>query len=152
MLSSRDTLTDRGYTLLEMLVTLSIGATLLGIAVANLREYNSGSKNSVALVQGFIKQVRVKGISRTAAYKVYSSSAGKQIFSSFANTCSSTVFTPDTTLVLDMPQGSKLLSPTWSACFNARGLAQSAITISIATEDAGTKRVELMLGGGTREL
>jgi prepilin-type N-terminal cleavage/methylation domain-containing protein len=143
---------DRGFTLIEVLVTLSLSAALLGITAATLREYNRSSKNALSLIQSFVKQARIKGISRTAAYKVFADSSGKKILTSFADKCASTTFVPDTALVLEMPVGTKLLSPTWSVCFNARGLTESNITISVATEDSGTKSIEILLGGGTREV
>ena len=125
---------------------------MLGIVAANLRAYNRSSQNAVSMIQGFVKQARAKGISRTAAYKIYADASGATIRTSFANACTSTTFTTDTSLVLDMPEETKLLSPTWSVCFNSRGLATSNITISIKTRDVGTKQVEVLLGGGTREL
>lgn len=142
----------RGFTLIEVLVTLSLSAALLGITAASLREYNKSSKNALSLIQGFIKQTRIKGISRTAAYKIYADSSGKKILTSFADKCSSTTFIPDNSLVLEMPAGTKLLTPTWSVCFNARGLTESNVTITFVTEDSGSKSVEILLGGGTREV
>ncbi len=144
--------TQRGFTLIELLVTLSVSAALMGIVAANLSAYNRSSKNAVSMVQGFFKQARAKGISRTAAYRVYAESSGKRILTSFANTCASATFTPDTSLVLEMPQGTTLLSPTWNVCFSARGLATTNVTVPIKTTDAGTKTIEVLLGGGTREL
>jgi hypothetical protein len=129
-----------------------LSAALLGIAAASLREYNKGSKNATSLIQGFVKQARIKGISRTAAYKIFAESSGKKILTAFADTCSSSTFTPDNALFLEMPLGTKLVSPTWSVCFNARGLTESNVTIPVSTEDSGTKSIEILLGGGTREL
>ncbi len=142
----------RGYTLIELLVTMTIGSVMVGIVAANLRAYNRSSKNAVSMIQGFVKQARAKGIARTAAYRIYADASGTAIRTSFANACTSTAFTTDTSLVLSMPEETKLLSPTWSVCFNSRGLATSNVTISMKTRDAGTKQVEVLLGGGTREL
>lgn len=143
---------NEGFTLIEVLVALSLSAALLGITAASLREYNKSSKNAQSLIQSFIKQARIKGISRTAAYKIFSDSSGKKILASFADKCSSPTFTSDSALVLEMPVGTKLLTPTWSVCFNARGLTESNVTITFATEDSGNKSIEVLLGGGTREV
>ena len=143
---------QRGYTLVELLVTMTVGSILMGITAANLRAYSRGSKNAVAMIQGFVKQARAKAISRTAAYKIYADPGGKKIRTSFANSCSSATFVTDASLVLDMPEETSLVSPSWSVCFNSRGIADSNITISFKTRDAGTKQLEVLLGGATREL
>ena len=152
MLWIRESKNCGGFTLIEVLVTLTISAALMGITAASLKEYNRSSRNAAAQIQGFIKQARVKGMSRTAAYKIYPDPAGSRILTSYANRCSSTTFTPDAALVLDMPVGTKLTTPTWSVCFNARGLAQSNITIPFNSDDVGMKSIEVLLGGGTREV
>lgn len=143
---------QRGYTLLELLVTLSIGASLLGITAASLKEYSRASQNAIASLQGFVKQVRVKAISRTAAYKVTPDSSRKRIVTQFANSCSSGTFTNDTALVLDLPDGAILAATTWSFCVNARGLVEANTVIGVTTKDKGLRQVEVLLGGGTREL
>jgi prepilin-type N-terminal cleavage/methylation domain-containing protein len=142
----------KGFTLIEVLVTLTISAALMGITAASLKEYNRSSRNASALIQGFVKQARVKGMSRTAAYKIYPDASGTRILTSYANRCSSTTFIPDSALILEMPVGTKLTTPTWNVCFNARGLAQSNITIPFNSDDVGMKSIEVLLGGGTREL
>jgi prepilin-type N-terminal cleavage/methylation domain-containing protein len=145
-------LPQHGYTLIELLVTMAVGSVMIGIAAANLRAYNRSSKNAVSMIQGFVKQARAKGIARTAAYRIYADGDGTAIRTSFANSCTSASFTVDTALVLTMPEETKLLTPTWSVCFNSRGLANSNVTIPFKTRDTGTKQVEVLLGGGTREL
>lgn len=145
-------LSQSGFTLLELMVALSLSGILMGIAAANVRAYNCSSKNAVSMIQGFVKLVRAKGISRTAAYKIYPDPGGKKILTSFANTCSDSIFTVDNNLTLDMPEQTKLLIPTWTTCLNSRGLANANVIISFSTKDAGTKQLEIMLGGGTREL
>ena len=143
---------SRGYTLLELLVTLSIGTSLIGLTAAGLKEYSRSSKNAVASLHSFIKQVRVKSISRTAAYRVAPSTNGREIRTSFANTCASPSFTSDSSLTLELPDGSILSSTSWSFCITPRGLVEANTVIGIQTEDAGIKSIEVLLGGGTREL
>jgi type IV fimbrial biogenesis protein FimT len=142
---------EAGYTIFELVVTLALVGILAGLAIAGLHGYVRQSQNAAAMIQGFVKQVRAKAIARTAAYRITASSLG-ELSTSFANRCSDTSFAPDESLVLHLPPYTRFAEIGWSVCVNSRGLATPNVTITVDADDGESTRVEIMLGGATRQL
>jgi len=142
---------ERGFTLLETMVVITIASILMGTAIASLREFNRPALNAADQIRSLFKQVRAKAISQTASYRV-SGSSSEKITTSYADKCSSSTFANDQKLFLDMPEGAILQTTGWTVCINPRGIADTNVIMRIKGSDGTTKRVEVMLGGATRVL
>ena len=140
-----------GMTLLEVLVALGLATIMSGIAVANLRQLNSESKNASAYMTSFIKQVRARAIASTLAYRIRPTSAN-YLISESSTTCSGTIWSADSRNRLSLPLSTRLLDTSWDICFNSRGFPDGNLEISLREANGATDKVEVMLGGATRTL
>jgi len=125
----------------------------MGIATANLKGLNNPSQSAAAMYRSYLKEVRAKAVARTAAYMIVPNS-NNGLTASYSDRCSDsfTSFVGDSQMNFELPSGATFLNTSWSVCFTSRGLASSAVTVSIIGDDGGSKQIELMLGGATREL
>lgn len=139
-----------GFTLLELLVVMMLGAIMTSIAINNLDALSNPAQGAAAQLTGFLKEVRAKAISQTVAYKVTASS-NRRIVTRFASTCSATTTTNDPSLTLNLPNSAALTATDWEICFTSRGLATVNTTITLQDQYV-TKRVEVLLGGGVRTI
>jgi prepilin-type N-terminal cleavage/methylation domain-containing protein len=144
-----DNLRQMGFTLLELIVTMSLFLIIGGIAVPQLSQMNSASRNAADSVASFSKQVRARAIASTSAYKMRPSGSGR-IITEFATNCSSATWSADQKNKLILPSNTYLLDSTWDLCFNSRGFPDGNLEIDIREQNGNTKTVEIMLGGATR--
>ena len=136
-----------GFTLLELLVVLVIGGVVTATSIVGLRALNSPLQNGAAQITSFIKQVRARAVSTTAAYSIVPISATR-IITRYGNNCADTP-TDDAALVLNLPTGAHLPDLSWAFCFSTRGLADGTHVVAV-TDDSGTKNIEILLGGSVR--
>lgn len=137
-----------------MLVMLAVVGIVLSIAFINLRPLNSPIQNSLSQTSGFLRQVRAKAMATTSAYRVRFSSS-QQASTEYAVNCSSSNWTTDTQIKLELPTEVQLTSPNWqnlSICFSSRGLVDASQTLTLRDDRGVSKQLELMLGGGVRTL
>ena len=139
---------DQGFSLLEVVVAISISAVLLGTVAMNYRGLLNPSQSGAATLAAFFKEARARAVSTTSAYRVHPVTP-TQVIASYGASCSSTP-TQDTRLILDLPQGVALTDISWSTCFHARGLADSNITVTLIDDHGDTHDVEVFLGGAVR--
>ncbi|RMG39432.1 MAG: prepilin-type N-terminal cleavage/methylation domain-containing protein [Candidatus Dadabacteria bacterium] len=140
---------DRGFTLLELLVTLSLSGVLMGVALFNIKELDDPLKNSAALSASYLKQVRARAISTTSAYRIRPLSENVIIAESAKN-CSATSWTSDNSLKFNLPDGTHLESVNWSVCISGRGMPEKALQFQISDTAGNTRQVELFLAGAVR--
>lgn len=138
---------SRGFSLIEMLVTLMMTAVLGSIAVSNLKVLDNPLQDGAAQTASFFKEVRARAISQTSAFIVAPTSASR-LSATFGNTCA-TATTVDPTLRLTLPNGTSFTATNWGICFTSRGLVDQDTIISLR-QGANTKNIEVMLGGGVR--
>lgn len=141
--------TERGYTIFELIATMSLLLVLGSIAVMNLKELDDPLANASAQLASFFKQARSRAVSTTFAYTVRPVSSDR-IEVTYAPLCSDADQTDDTTLALDFPTGAYLTDSSWFLCYNARGLPDGNLSVEVYDGDGEYKTVEVFLGGGVR--
>ena len=140
-----------GFTILELIVTLSLALIIGGIAVPQMSKLNSASHNAADLIASFSKQVRARSIASTAAYRM-KPSGNSRIITEYSTSCSSTTWSEDSKNKLILPSNTYLLDSTWDLCFNSRGFPDGNLDILIRDQNGNRKTIEIMLGGATRVL
>lgn len=145
----KNSYSQSGFSLLEMLVALSVVGAISGIAVMNLRSLSSAAENGAAQLLGFFKQARAKAISTTSAYFVVPTSSS-EVITRVGTSCSDAAPVADPALELSLPSGASLSDTTWSVCFTSRGLSDSNFSVTVLDTQSGSKTVEVLLGGGVR--
>ncbi len=136
-----------GFTLLEMLVTISIASTLIALTPFNYRALEDPVKNGSQALMGFMKKTRAKALASTRAYTIKAVSS-RRVITTYGSTCSATQYT-DSTLTLDLPSSAYMTDSTWSICYGTRGLSNSSNDITV-TDGSVHKTVQVVLGGGIR--
>ena len=125
ILEDRDHLYTRrkqGFSLVELLVVLSIMAIGLSIAALNLRPLSAPLKSATNGVAGTFRQARTKAMSTTSAYRVSPSSTTRLIVET-AKRCNSAasewVAAPQ--FSFDLEENIVLSDTEWQLCFTSRG-------------------------------
>lgn len=142
---------ERGFTIFEVITVMVLASTLMSISVVNLKKFNRPSDNAAAHIRSFVKEVRVRALANTAAYRITAATEDKLVVS-YADKCTSATFTNEPRVHLKMPTGAKMVETGWTICINARGLANANQSVSVEGNDGSLQRVEIMLGGATRLL
>lgn len=111
-----------GFSLVELLMVLSIMAIGLSIAALNLRPLGAPLKSAANGVAGTFRQARTKAMSTTSAYRITPSSNTRLIVET-AKRCNSGasdwVETPKYSF--DLEENITLGETDWQLCFTSRG-------------------------------
>ena len=141
--------TERGYTVLELLVTMVIVSIMSGTAISSLREYEHRSASAAADIAAVLKRARGKAITSLTTVTVRPGS-DTTLVTTTGSSCSATQ-TVDEMLDYTLPPDVKLVSTAWSICYSNRGLSTSSETIVVRDERKRESRaVQVVLGGGVR--
>jgi prepilin-type N-terminal cleavage/methylation domain-containing protein len=138
-----------GFTLIEMVVVVAIIGIVVGTASFAFKEIENEAYNGASELMGLMKRSRAKALTSTVAYTIRPVTTTR-VVATYANSCSETQVN-DTSLVLDMPSGARLLDTTWSICYGPRGLSGNSADI-IVRDNIRQKTVQVVLGGGVRIL
>jgi prepilin-type N-terminal cleavage/methylation domain-containing protein len=142
---------ESGFSLLELLTTVSLASILTGIGIVNLRLLVGSSTNAAFELTSYLKHVRAKAIATTSAYTVRAVSNTNLISESSTN-CTSLIRSADAQLAKTLPSGAQLNNTGWSVCFTSKGASTSNITIPLTDENSSSQSVEVLLGGTVRVL
>lgn len=150
---------ERGYTVLELLVTLGFVAILAGSATFQARKLSDPLQNQTALTLSFIKQIRAKAVSSTASYLIYPSST-KEIAVAKGTACPATMPLNPSTLIpgsfvadstrLVISEKVELATTNWGVCVTQRGLFTGAANVQLVDRDGKSRTINIFLGGATR--
>lgn len=143
--------TQQGFTLLELLITFAMVASMLGIVAVLLPEMVNPAQNGAAQVAGFIKKARARAISTTSYLKVTPASTNG-LSAERVSSCAAGSGDQDTRMNLELPQGVVLTNISWSICFNPRGFSDIDTTIPLEDIYDGEQQVEVFIGGAVRIL
>lgn len=139
----------QGFTLLELLVSLTIVTVLAGIATFQLQKIHSSAESGATHLIGFFKQTRARAMATTSAYRVTAESTSKVIAERGTN-CSAASWETDGQMILPLPSGVSLSGTSWNVCFSSRGMPDQNITVDLFDRDGQFRSVEVMLGGNAR--
>lgn len=140
---------QKGYTIVELLVVMAMMMSLMSIGVYNLRSLERPLKTGAAQLGGFFKQARAKAIATTSAYRVYALSTSQAAVTYGVN-CDNASTNFDTDLSYTLPNELEFTSTAWEVCFSARGIADDNITVTMEDKEGDTSNVEVFLGGAVR--
>lgn len=149
MTAPRTRLGERGATLAELLVVLAVMAVALSVAFLDVRRMEAPLQTGVGLFQSFVRQARARAMATTSAVQISPGDASRLRAGSAAN-CAATSWTPEPSIRAEMPDRVTLDPTSWSVCFDSRGIADSNVVVTLSHADFGSRRVEILLGGGTR--
>jgi prepilin-type N-terminal cleavage/methylation domain-containing protein len=141
-------LAQSGFSLLELVAVIGLIAVVSAIAVTNMRVLENPLVSASSNLSHYFRLVRARAISQTRSILVTAHST-HELTASAASNCSSTVFTPIDELDLDIGSDVYFSETGWSVCFTQRGLVDEAVLFTIQS-GAGSKSVEIALGGGIR--
>lgn len=139
---------DSGFTLFEMLVTMSITLIIFSSVLVSFKSLQRPLTSASELTIGFFRLARSNAITQTKSLVVYPSSA--QILQvKSGNTCaearaSGTVMSD---LLLTLPLGVGFNSTSWDLCFSPRGFIDNSVTIGINDFEGKTATITTFLGG-----
>lgn len=140
---------QNGFTIIELVVVLSMFSIILGMAIVNLSELVNPVENGAASIMAFMKEARARALSTTSAYTVYPTST-RRVITEYGDTCSDASPVADGSLVIDLPSNVFLSDTTWSVCFDSRGFPDANVTVPVVDIYEGTRTVEIFLGGAVR--
>ncbi len=141
---------DKGNSLIEFIVALSLIAIVSGAVVSNMRILDDPLTNASFAVEHFLRLTRGQAMSRTISVVVQPASS-LRLEASYADSCrEDAVLTPVSDLFVEMPRGANLVDTEWSVCFTQRGFADTPVSFDIQREDGELRTIEIALGGGSR--
>ena len=138
-----------GYSIFELLATMTLGTILTGIAVFNFVALRDSADNGAAELTGFFKKARAKALATTMAYTVQPQTATR-VIATIGTSCSAAQ-AADPEMILDLPTGATLSTLGWAVCYNTRGYADDSLNI-VVSDTKGTQTVQVVLGGAVRAL
>jgi prepilin-type N-terminal cleavage/methylation domain-containing protein len=146
---------QRGFTIIELIVTLAVVAVALTIAALNLRPLGNDLQNATSEVASGFRQLRTKAISTTSAYRFVYISPTK-LAAQWSKSCSATSgWTSDSKLNIELRNSVKftqlpedILANSPLVCYTPKGLATNNVTVKLRDEKGTIRSVEVFLGGG----
>lgn len=148
--------TRHGFTLLELLVIVSMIGLLLTIAAPNFRGLGYDLESAARETAGYFRLVRAQAITTTSAYRVVVAS-DTRLRAEFARTCTEPdeLWEEDRRHSLQLReqtflQGAEIQPEAVLLCFNTRGLADANPVLTVRKLGGDAFEVEVFLGGGVR--
>jgi len=141
-----------GFSLLELIVALTIFAVVVSIAALGLRNLEDPLGNATHQLEGILKQARAKAMATTSAYRVRpagTTSGGNQLLAVERSLrCGSSSWQADGSFAsLELPKQVSLPLTSWSVCFSSRGAADNNLVVTLE-HDGQNRQVEIYLAGG----
>jgi prepilin-type N-terminal cleavage/methylation domain-containing protein len=140
---------ENAFTLIELVVTLSLISIFIGLAVANLPQMINPAQTGAVELSSFLKKARARAVSTTSAVFVTAADTGL-VEGRSARNCDSGPGIEDNKLALILPENVSITDLGWSICFDARGFASVDETIPLEDIYDGEQSVEVYLGGAVR--
>lgn len=159
---------QRGFTIIELLIVVAIIGILAGIMFSSMRGLGDPAGNAADSIEAYLRQTRTQAMATTSAYRVVLTDA-RSFSLERANACNAAnADWSDEDLpnwaVFTMPRRfqeaeiSNLTVGNAFVCYNSRGMAESLqggvlpeITVT-STRDGRSARVQMAVGGGVRVL
>lgn len=142
---------ERGLSILDLMVSLTLCSIMLGSAVFQLKNINDSSDSTTDQIVSVIREARAKALTGTLAYTV-DMSASNRLRARYSPLCSSSTKTADATLAVQLPTGTSLSDTSWSVCFDSRGFANGSVQVSVTDSMGRSSSFEIVLGGAVRKI
>ena len=139
-----------GYTVLELLATVALGLVLTGMSLVALDRIATAGQSGIDVVEALLERARSRAVTTTTPHRVRADGAGALVIES-ATSCDATDWEPLDGMPVHLPDDAHFTDATWEVCFSTRGWASHTQTIEIEDQHDGKTRVEVLLGGGTRQ-
>ena len=151
----------KGFSLIELIITVAILGIIMGIGAVNLKPLNNEAQQGATQLTAFLKLTRAKAMATTSAYKIEYGSGSKpdqvRVFASRAKRCSdpSSAWTPDNKLQIELPAKVNLAVDYWTynwklVCFDSRGFTAAYIKVQLKDDRDRVREVEVLVGGTAR--
>lgn len=142
-----------GFTIIELLVIISIIGILASIAALNVRPLHNEARAAANDFAGSVKQARGRAMVTTSAYRlVYV--APDRVAVEWRRTCGgSDTWTPEARFDLELRDGTTVdgvADGTELLCFNSRGFTDQSPTVTFRDSQGRTASIEVFAGGGVR--
>ena len=144
----------RGFTMLELLVVISVLGLVLAIAVPRFRGLSNELQNAERATAGFFRQTRAEAMTTTSAYRVIVDS-GTRLRAEFARTCGDpdADWTVDSGLPLQLEERTSfegVSADSTLICFNSRGVGDANPTLRVRQRYGDASDIEVFVGGAVR--
>jgi len=142
-----------GMTLVELLAVLAVLGISLAFVSLGFGRMGTPLDTGVALVEAKLRQARAQAIVTTSACRVRPDGSAALIIET-ADRCSSGSWTANSGADgrVELADGVSLSDPTWTVCFNSRGVSSAAQVLELIGPQRETGRIEVLRGGTTRVL
>jgi len=141
---------ERGYSLVELLVVITMISIIMSIALFDYRSLQDPVEHGAQQLTAFFRKTRAKALASTRAYFI-SPSTSQLVVTSYGTSCQDASPLVDGTLELELPSGAFMTDTDWSFCYSTRGFSDTSVDI-IVSDGAESKTVEVVLGGAARVL
>lgn len=145
---------ERGFSLIEMLTTLSLTTIISGMVAFNIHETMNTSRTTGDLVAQFVRVARSRALASSTSYIVRPSTSGEIIESFAVQSCNANAQPlPLNTRQYTLPTNFKIEPANWSVCFQSRGLvrgqANANVLFSVKSKAVVGESwdIEIALGG-----
>jgi prepilin-type N-terminal cleavage/methylation domain-containing protein len=137
---------QRGFTVLELLVTLGLFGLLCLVAVSNIKVLENPLVSASANLTHYFRLVRVRAIAQTRSI-IVTPTSNHTFTAAAASSCTSATTTPVSDLALDIGNNVSITPINWTLCFTQRGLVHQATLFTLHSQ-TGVRTIEVALGGG----
>ncbi len=148
MRRSIGTHSEKGFSVLEVMVSVAMLSVLSGMALFQMKDTIKPAQNAASQIVAEVKQARAKALATTYAYRLRATSS-TQIVAEYATNCSAAAFTADSALTLNLPKGVTMSSTAWTVCFSSRGTSTTSANITV-TDSQMSRTVQIAMGGGVQ--
>lgn len=145
---------SQGFSLLELLVVLTLASVLMAMATLNMRRLVDPAITASAELTGHFKKIRAKALTTTRAYTIVALN-NRKVIARYSDSCSTPTASQveENSLAYTLPTGASLGNTNWTVCYTSRGLSNLSANI-VVNDDTGhgsaSRTVQVVMGGGVR--
>jgi prepilin-type N-terminal cleavage/methylation domain-containing protein len=142
---------ESGFSILELIVTVSLGAILTGLAVVSVTGLNNPARHGAVAIASFLESARSQAISSTGIILVKATNTAT-IQGYHVQACDDPDPVADSELLMVLPNNYSMTDITWEVCFTARGFAAESTIVPISDTHGQDRNIQVYIGGGIRVL
>lgn len=143
-------LAQSGFSILELMATISIASLMMAYGAANLRPLEDPMNDAVSQFQGLAKQVRARAVATMSSYRMTAISPTQVTIERGTSCTDEASFVSEPSMNWEVPN-KVTVNIYCPICFNSRGLADgNHYLMFYGTADGSYKSLEVTLGGGVK--